>query len=270
MSGKLQQLNGFPFPVYVSHGGEQRGRAIAERMRRTVAWLDETVGMPSIPALYVVGQHDWSEATDFPVYGMPHVGGGRVVTGQEPGPFWATVLDVITPDLSPQARHLLTETYGDPVDLGPFADLLVSHELGHVTHEGQHAAWDNPTGFWLKELAANLALQGYVTELEPETRPVLETVFEVAWAAPSTRWPIRELSRMSEAVETDGSNYVWMEWGLQVLARRLWRAAGASALRRVVGLLRGPAQTDESVLALLADLDPPVARAVRQWPHFEA
>jgi hypothetical protein len=164
----------------------------------------------------------------------------------------------------------LTKVYGDPPELGNFADLLVSHELGHVTHLADDAAWDDPDVWWLKELAANLALQGYATEVEPEVLLTLETLCEVTWAAPQDAWPIRDLARMGDAAEADGSNYCWFEFGLQILAGRLWTTAGVASLRGVVDLLRGPRRSDDAILGVIAELDAGVARDLAQWPNFPA
>jgi hypothetical protein len=73
---------------------------------------------------------------------------------------------------------------------------------------------------------------------------------------------------MEDSLEGDGSNYVWFEFGLLVLARRLWRTAGVEAFQRLVAAMRGRALDFEQVVELLAELDPGVARAVRKWPHF--
>ncbi|MER7442681.1 hypothetical protein [Micromonospora avicenniae] len=263
----LEPLDGSPFPVFVSAGGATRGRSVAQRAARTVAWLDQVVGMPEAPPLFVVGPGQWDQVAAIPLYGMPHVESDRIVVGQEPAPFWASVTGAIVPMLKPPGLRRLHQVYGDPIDLGTFADLLVSHELTHLAHG---PAWaDGPVTFWLKELAANLGLQGYVTEVEPAEQTRLETAFEVTWAAaPEGHWPVRDLARMADSLDGDGSNYVWFEFGLQVLAKRLWQAAGATALQRVVQALRGPMLDLPAVLGLLEELDPGVARAIRDWPRF--
>ncbi|GAB3959625.1 hypothetical protein GCM10027614_79510 [Micromonospora vulcania] len=176
----LEPLDGFPFPVFVSAGGTARGQAVAQRAARTVAWLDRVVGMPETPPLFVVGTGEWDQVASIPLYGMPHVESDRIVVGQEPAPFWDSVTGAITPLLAPAGLRRLHQVYGDPIDLGPFADLLVSHELTHLAHG---PSWpEGPVAFWVKELAANLGLQGYVTEVEPSETTRLETIFEVTWA----------------------------------------------------------------------------------------
>jgi hypothetical protein len=262
----LEPLDGFPFPVFASTGGAVRGRSVAQRAARTVAWLDRIVGMPETPPLFVVGPDDWDKVALIPLYGMPHVESDRVVVGQQPAAFWSAVAGAVVPLVGREGLSRLHEVYGDPPELGGFADLLVSHELSHLAH-GE--SWsEGPVTFWVKELAANLGLQGYVTEAEPAETDRLEAIFEVTWAAPDSHWPVRDLPHMEESLAGDGSNYVWFEFGLQVLAKRLWQTAGANALQSVVTALRGPALDFGQVVDLLEQLDPGVAQAIHDWPHF--
>ncbi|MGW3621410.1 hypothetical protein ACWD8I_05080 [Micromonospora arida] len=263
---RLSGLDGFAFPVSCTAGGETRARAVAQRMERAVAWLDGQVGTPSVPALFVVGPEEWDGIALGLPYGMPHVEDGRIVVGQRPGPFWQTLLDAAAPGLPAESRQRLAAVYGEPPDLGTFADLLVVHELGHVTHgEG----WPgHSVGFWLRELAANLCLHGYVAEIEPESMPVLETVYDVIWETGPGPWPVRDLHCMADSLAGDGTNYVWFQFGLQILARRLWESADTTALRGVVALLRGPAQPFGNVIDVLATFDRHAARAVLDWPHL--
>jgi hypothetical protein len=260
----LESVDGFPFPVFVSPGGAARGRAVAQRAAQTIAWLDQAVGVAKTPPLFVLGPDDWNRVAAIPLYGMPHVDSTRIVIGQQPAAFWHNLTSLIAPHLRSADLQRLTDVYGEPPNLGSFADLLVSHELSHLAHGG---SWpDSPLLFWLKELAANLGLQGYVSEVEPEEAARLETIFEVTWAAGASHWPVRDLDRMADSLEGDGSNYVWFEFGLQVLAKRLWQTAGVAALERVMTALRGPELTFGQVVDLMVELDAGVAQAIRDWP----
>jgi len=223
--------------------------------------------MPETPPLFVLGADDWEKAATISLYGMPHVDSDRIVVGQEPAPFWSAVTGVITPLVDAEGLRLLQKVYGDPPQLGSFADLLVSHELSHLAHG---RSWPKgPVGFWMKELAANLGLHGYVTELEPAESARLETILEVTWSSvPNSHWPVRDLLRMEDSLAGDGSNYVWFEFGLQLLARRLWQTAGATALQTVITALRGPELDLGQAVELLEHLDPAVAQAIRDWPQF--
>jgi hypothetical protein len=261
----LEHLPDFAFPVYVTAGGESRGRSVAQRAAQTIAWLDQVVGMPKAPPLFVLGPEDWNKFALIPLYGMPHVDSTRIVVGQEPAAFWSSLTHQITPHLQPEGLRRLHNVYGMPPDLGVFADLLVSHELSHLAHGD---SWpESPVAFWVTELAANLGLHGYVSEVEPAELTRLQTIFEVTWHAPSSHWPVRELHRMADSLEGDGSNYVWFEFGLQIIAKRMWEASGPAALQRIVAALRGPALDHDQVVDLLETIDSDVARAIRHWPQ---
>jgi hypothetical protein len=259
-------LEGWSFPVHVSPGGAARGRSIADQAERMVGWLKTVTGEFEIPDLYVAGRDDWDAVASFPVYGMPHEAPDRIVVGQEPAEFWDVVLDSIDPFLSPADRAELVRVYGDPVTLGSFADLLVSHEIGHYLHPVADGA--DPTSFWLREMLANLALQGYVSEMEPSLEETLLTVVQVSWRSTGSSWQFTELTDMGRATDGDGANYVWYEFGLQVLTKRLWTNAGVTALRRLIDLLSGPAPTQDEAIAAIEALDPGVAADLRQWPRF--
>lgn len=260
----LEPLAGFPFPVFASPGGAERARLVAERANRTVTWLDHAVGMPETPPLFVLGPDDWDKVATIPLYGMPHVESDRIVVGQQPAPFWNAVIGAIVGHVEGGDLRRLHDVYGNPIDAGLFADLLVAHEL---THLGHGETWSpGPVAFWLGELVANLGLHGYVTEVEPDQSTRLTTIFEVTWAAPNDHWRVRDLAHMEQGLEGDGSNYVWFEFGLQVLAKRLWETTGVAALQRLVGAVRGPELGFDEVVKLLDELDPAVARSIRDWP----
>jgi hypothetical protein len=40
---------------------------------------------------------------------------------------------------------------------------------------------------WVAELFANIGFQGYIAEVEPDQLPMLETVCQLTWGAPSER-----------------------------------------------------------------------------------
>lgn len=117
---------------------------------------------------------------------------------------------------------------------------------------------------------ANLALQGYISEVEPGLEDVLLTVVRVVWRATGSSWQFSELTGMGRAVAGDGANYVWFQFGLQALTKRLWENAGVTALRRLVDLLHGSAPTQDEALAMIETLDPGVAADLRHWPAFAA
>lgn len=77
----------------------------------------------------------------------------------------------------------MRSVYGDPPRLGEhFADLVVAHELTHLFHD-----FDEATGqtdfprLWVAELFPNVALHGYISEVEPQQLGTLETVCEATF-----------------------------------------------------------------------------------------
>ena len=58
------------------------------------------------------------------------------------------------------------------VDLSPFFDLLIVHELAYVFHHTGNCIFPHR---WLMEFFCNLCLHAYVAEIESEQLPILET-----------------------------------------------------------------------------------------------
>jgi len=260
---ELSMMGGFPFEVSFSPDGETQAEALAGRMRQAAGWIDQLVGLPWAPSLFVVGPADWPRVSMGVPYGIPHVGDDRIVAGLDGGPLWEALLSRCAPHMPAGAWDRLTDVYGDPPDLRPFVDLLVVHELGHVTHGESWAG--EPAGLWLDELASNVILHGYVDQVEPWWMPSLETLFDVVRDTPRRLWPVRDLDRMADTLDGDWTNYLWFEFGLQQLARRLWHSAGSKAVQGLVELLRGPVRCQEEVLDTIATYDADVAQALRRW-----
>jgi len=275
----LLSLDGFSFSVHASPDGRERALVVAQRAERTRVWLDETVGIPPLPPLFVLGADDWPRFATNPVYGLPHVTAERVVVGKEAAGLWSGLQEAIWPNLPEPARRRLNAVYGDPIDLSGFADLLISHELTHVVHG--EPSWlmlksvepylvGSAKTLWVMELFANLGLQGYVSDVEPDQQQSLETLFEVVWDHAALPHKLHGLHDMAAAMMSDALNYVWFEFGLQLLARRLWRTAGVTALRALRDTLAGPVLSDDEIHELLMGLDSVVAEAARSWPHWKS
>lgn len=273
----LRYIGGFSVPVYTSPGGEARARAIADRTNRTLAWLGSLVEMPSPPPLFVLDAGNWDNVALLPQYGLAHVNRTRIVIGQEPSGMWTLIRDSVWPDLSDAGRQRLQNVYGSPPDLGRFADLVISHELTHLADRpswldldasGRSWSADEPRLLWFTELFANLGLHGYVVEREPESLPVLEAVFEVIGGTAPARWPFHRLDEMHESVaspDMDGTNYLWYEFRLQILAKRLWESSGPAGFQQIHRMLHGPVLPDEDIFSALAAMDQAVADQISRW-----
>jgi hypothetical protein len=264
----LQPVEGFPFDVYVSPGGAERGRVVAERARRTSDWLADTVGGPPLPPVFVVGKQQWHQVATYSGYGVVHVAYDRVVIGQEQPEFWSVFTDMVWPKISQERRQAVLATFGGELDLARFADLFVSHEISHLSHG---SVWGQASTFWVWELFADLGMLAYFSEVESEHLAVLDAFIEAAWSS-SVEWPVHELERIREPVEGHGDagvgNYVWFQVGLTVLAKRLWKVGGAEGFRRFRDMLAGPPLSTAQIADVLAEIDPAVGQAVRDWPRI--
>jgi hypothetical protein len=236
------------------------------------------VELPPLPPLLVLNPADWDRIALLPQYGLAHVNRTRIVMGTKHSGLWTAVADHAWADLPDADRKRMADVYGTPPDLGMFADLVIVHELTHLTDlpswlDGADIgkrSWSArvPRLLWVTELFANIGMQGYIAEREPESLPRLETAFEVLGGTAPSRFPFRRLSEMHSSVATpgtDGTNYVWFQFRLLILATRLWRAAGAAGFQRLHGVLHGPVLSDQAVFGVLAELDPAVADDVRCW-----
>jgi len=278
----LEIIDGFAFRVYSSRGGSDRTRSVATRCGRAISWLASYLEMPPTPPLFVLGRQDWHRIALMPQYGLPHASRRQIIMGQEPSDIWHKMTSAVWPDLSDASQKRLRDVYGTPPDLGAFADLVVAHEVTHLADNpawldewkpGSETFWGNtPRLLWFVELFANVGLHGYICECEPEALPTLETVFDVIWHTPPARWPITDLHRMHEsatAADADGTNYVWFEFGLQVLAKHLWEECGGTALEYMSSTLHGPILYDDQIVDILEELDPTVADSIRSWPSTQ-
>ena len=80
----LTYLTGFPFPVYVSRGSEERGRFLAARTAQAIDWLGQVSGKVIRPDLVVADEQDWPHVCEVPIYGMPFSIPGKLGTSPTP------------------------------------------------------------------------------------------------------------------------------------------------------------------------------------------
>jgi hypothetical protein len=139
--------------------------------------------------LLVPSPQDWETYADVPVYGLPHTvqEGQALVMGDEPADFWQGVISMIDDILAPAQRAEMEAVYGiadGQINIAPFADLIVVHELAHLFHEQVPFAFPR---LWLDELFANLCVHTYIAEREPEQLPVWTALPERMMAVPTDR-----------------------------------------------------------------------------------
>ena len=273
----LKYIDNFSLPVYASFGAENRARTIAVRTEKTIDWLKNLFDLPKIPPLFVLGPADWDRIALVPQYGLAHVNRSRIVMGQACSGLWNSVLESVWPGLSTSGRQLLQRVYGKGQGLGAFSDLIISHELTHLADlplwldtDAGDRGWgaQEPRLLWISELFANVGLQGYVVEREPESRAALETIFEVVGRTSPAQWEFHRLHEMYDSITrpgADGVNYVWFEFRTQILAKRLWEAGGATGFQKIQRMLHGPVLPDAEIIEALAAIDRTVADDVSQW-----
>lgn len=263
----LSRLEGFPFPVFVSRGWDERGRTIATRTARALAWLGQVTGKDRRPTLVVADEQDWPGVCEVPVYGMMFSIPNKLGTSPSPAPWWQEYVDVLRPHLSGPAATLLARTIGDPPDFTDIADLIITHEATHLFHEIHPVTWASEfPSDWVMELFANLGMHGYLATHEPEQLQLLATMAEVTLDAGNGIWDVHDLALMGQSMRAGVGNYVWFEFRLIRLAEQLWTAGGEACLRDYQRLLGHPGLSHDQVVDRLSELEPAVADAVRRWP----
>lgn len=264
----LTALDGFPIPVYVSHGQEARGRALAGRTVQALDWLGQVTGLQRRPTLVVADEHDWPVVCEVPVYGMPFSIPGKIGTSTTPAPWWQEFLDALLPHLDPPVAADVADTFGRPPQLSGIADLIVTHEATHLFHEIHPVTFASEfPDDWVMELFANLGMYGYLATHEPDRLGLLSTMAEATVAAGAAPWPMQDLALMGMSMQASVTNYVWYQFLLIRLAERLWRTGAEQGLLDYQRLLGHPDLSPDDVMARLAELDGHVADSVRRWPH---
>lgn len=263
----MTPLEGFPFPVLVSSGSEERGRSLATRTAHALEWLGQVTGKERRPTLVVADQQDWPRVCEVPIYGMMFSIPNKLGTSPTPAPWWQEYVDRLRPHLSVRTAADLVQTFGDPPDFTGIADLIITHEAAHLFHEIHPDTWASEfPSDWVMELFANLGMLGYLATHEPDQLRLLNSMAEATIDAGHDIWDLQELALMGQSMQTSVTNYVWYEFRLIRLAEQLWTAGGEGAIRDYQRLLGHPQLDHDEVVERLSQLAPSVADAVRRWP----
>ena len=251
-------IPGYPFPVTASPGLEGRARKIAAPCARAYAFLADILGAHPAVSLSVLSQQDWPRGG--PPYGLPHYQDGRLVVAGQDADFWAMFIPLVR-QAPPEVQAWAVGVYGGSLDLAPFFDLLVIHELGHAFH--------GETRFprrWLEELFANLCLHCYVAIADVERLPILETFPQVIAPLAPGAFEHRTLDDFESVYSgMDPVNYGWYQCRLHVAAKRAYDAGGAAVLAR---LWRRFAPSDSQLCeSLRTEVHPELAKTVSSWPQ---
>jgi hypothetical protein len=253
----LASLSGFPFEVRTSASTREQAGRLADRCARAYSYLGGMLAFRPQCALVVLNRADWSERASNPSYVMPYYDAGNLFLTGEPSDLTAW-LEEVASSAPPAAARELDQVYGTGADrLGPFADMLVVHELAHAFHDGLPFVFPRS---WLMELFANMALCAFVAAEEPDRRLHFETLPRVALEHRLLKPVARDL-RYFEAFYPyiEPLTYVWYQFRFTMMAKGLIDAAGPTVLRRLWDAF---ALTDEQLAGMLGGRVHPAAG---QW-----
>lgn len=176
----LNQLKGHQSETYYSNGASERAKVMASRYDKVMAFYKKHITFQPQVRLLVLSPQDWSNYTNFPVYGMPHYSDKyTLIVASEDNDFWKSFIPSIE-QLPKELAVQITENYSDKsgdLTMQPFFDLLAIHELGHAYHMQGGLTMQRK---WMGELFANIFLHTYIAENEPELLSAL-TVFPKIW-----------------------------------------------------------------------------------------
>lgn len=285
MSG-LHAVNAqVPFPVHASRGTDAIAVDIARRCERASDFLTGVLDFRPSYSLLVLDRDDWGDNSLTPIYAMPHVmkvPAGKhgapdvdhpntLVVGSERGAFFDTIVDRVVEDLGDGARRELALMYpavDGGIDVAPFANLLVIHELAHLFE------FQVPFRFpriWLSEFFANLCLHAVIENVEPESMPTLRTLPTVSLTAAGLEWKYRSLGDFQSLyIRVGAENYAWFQFHLHAHAERVYRAGGLDAARAFHTTLRDSelrSIDDDALCAVLLErIGPAAAAIITTWP----
>jgi hypothetical protein len=241
--GELARLEGYPFEVRYSEGTHAEAVRLAELAKDAYEYFRRLFpgAEPAITARFLTPA-DWpSGGYGVPAYD-PFERSLRIAT--EDNRFWQSfgrAARVASPFAAyRQLKRTYAEEDGD-LQLRRFFDLLVVHELEHAF---EHQALATFPALWLSEVAANLALHGFVATVRPDELANLNTFPEAQRRVRPFNLMIRlrgyrslEDFERHYPIGTEEPmtqpNYGWYQIRFLALARAVFEADGENALRRL-------------------------------------
>lgn len=218
----------------------------------------------------VLSAEQWPDLTSYPVYGMPHYTDPHtLIVAGENNDLWRGMvppLNILSLPMSEALRNAYGRPDG-PVDVSPFFDLLVVHELAHLFHEQANIQFPR---LWLKEFFSNLSLHAYVANESPAELAILETLPRVVVEADGGALAHHTLADFERLyTDMDARNYGWYQCQLHVEAKKVYDAGGLTTLRRLWHAFTQPAHdVSDAQLAeyLRTEAHPCVAQIMANWP----
>ena len=282
----LPRLDGYPFEVRYSHGALRQAVAAADLAASGYAYLSRVLSAvePDL-ALIVADETDWWSSLP---YGLPffnddagQIRAGIVMMPTGGGELWTSMAQDLH-DASPDRYVELLTVYpgrDGGVDLQPFFDLIIIHELAHAFETFGDLRF--PT-FWLSEIFANLAMHAFVAAELPASLPTLEVLASVGAESHglAARMRAEGYSTLDELQAhytggddpMSGLNYVWYQYRWLRLAAKLFDADGEDGLRRLWDCFRATGRIDSGVAAaeslapfLTAEVSRTLGEAIRGW-----
>jgi hypothetical protein len=257
----LASVPGFPFEVRTSDSTREQAGRRADRCATAYSYLGDMLAFRPRCALVVLNRADWSERASNPAYVMPYYDAGNLFLTGEPSDLTAMLEEVVS-SATPAAARELDQVYGTGADrLGPFADMLVVHELAHAFHDGVPFVFPRS---WLMELFADMALYAFVVAEEPDRRLHFETLPRVALEHGLLKPVARDL-RYFEAFYPyiEPLTYVWYQFRFTMMAKGVIDASGPNVLRR---LWEAFALTDEQLAGVLGgQVHPEAGQWLASW-----
>ncbi|MDI2130023.1 hypothetical protein [Yinghuangia seranimata] len=263
---RLSPVSGFPFAVRASAGAEARAEELAARTERAITWMTDALRFVPTLRLNVADEQDWPSVTDMPLYGMPRAIDGEITVPVGPAPFYDEQLASYMPYVSEATRANLREQYGEPGSLVSYYEAVHVHELTHLYHQQDWASYPD---LWLVELHANMAMVGYLSEMEPDMLPAMRTLTGVVYDMPADTLPFRALPDMEHALEHGLFNYAWYFFHLTDAAEELWETGGTRLFRRLYEFVRARQHAAEPGHVTRDEMwavHPALAQVMDEWP----
>lgn len=265
----LTELPEYIFPVYVSPGCVERGRAMATVCQRAHQFFSRTLRAQADITVLVLAPAEWPEYTTYPTYGMPHADTDQqvLIMPGEDNTFWHSMvppLETLSPEIAAAARSVYGRQ-GGSIDPSPFFEALSVHELAHLFHGQANVQFPRK---WLQELFANLCLHAYVATQQPELLPILETFPRVVLAGGSAQFEYQSLADFERLYTAVGpQNYGWYQCRLHVAARDVFEAGGVAALQRLWQAF--VPISDVQLTEVLGQVHPQLEQVLTGWSSFE-
>ena len=267
----LERLMDESINCYYSPGNEERAEKIAKFCSDAMAYYNEVLKFSPGVDLFVLSKTDWSNHTDFPVYGMPHYFDGKLVVASEDNEFWKSFIPAkgsLPADLEIKMSRAYTNETGS-VSMQLFFDLLVLHELGHAYYM---QAGITAQRFWLSEFFSNIFLHTYVAEKHPEMLPSLTVFPEIVIATGSGNYKYNTLLQLEDNYELIGKehpqNYGWYQSRWHKGAGQVYDAAGKDLVLKFWNGFReqrGKVGEDDLAQFLREKVHPAMANFYTEW-----